>query len=83
MLESKRPEEARGIVARGVREVRKAVAVGMERSYLRGKGGGEESVTSMSVSRALNNHGLANATESDVDDGFGVRRSLPRVNRNA
>ena len=58
-LERKRPEEARVLWREACEKYEKAVAVGMERSYLRGKGGGEESVTSMSVSRALNNHGLA------------------------
>ena len=59
VLERKRPEEARVLWREACEKYEKAVAVGMKRTYLRGKGGGEESVTSMSVSRALNNHGLA------------------------
>lgn len=60
VLERKRPEEARVLWREACEKYEKAVAVGMERSYLRGKEGfSGESVTSMSVSRALNNHGLA------------------------
>ncbi|CAL6339462.1 unnamed protein product [Bathycoccus prasinos] len=59
VLERKRPEEARVLWREACEKYEKAVAVGMERSYLRGKGEGGEMVTSMSVSRALNNHGLA------------------------
>ncbi|CAL6353732.1 unnamed protein product [Bathycoccus prasinos] len=60
VLESKRPEEARVLWREACEKYEKAVEVGMERSYLRGKEGfSGEMVTSMSVSRALNNHGLA------------------------
>ena len=60
VLERKRPEEARVLWREACEKYEKAVEVGMERSYLRGKEGfSGEMVTSMSVSRALNNHGLA------------------------
>ena len=41
LLESKRPEEARVLWREACEKYEKAVAVGMERSYLRGKGGEE------------------------------------------
>ena len=59
VLERKRPEEARILWREACEKYEKAVEVGMSRSYLRGGGEGGEMVTPMSVSRALNNHGLA------------------------
>lgn len=70
LLEPRRPEEAAALWREACEKYEKAVEVGMARSYIGGGRGGEtiegkegdrlsERVTPMSISRALNNHGLA------------------------
>ena len=63
LLEPKRPEEAELLWREACEKYEKAVDVGMKRTFLgRVKDEGEELdeiVTPMSISRALNNHGLA------------------------
>ena len=69
LLEPRRPEEAAALWREACEKYEKAVEVGMARSYIGGGRGGKtiekegdrlsERVTPMSISRALNNHGLA------------------------
>ena len=69
LLEPRRPEEAAALWREACEKYEKAVEVGMARSYIGSGRGGEtiekegdrlsERVTPMSISRALNNHGLA------------------------